>query len=72
VRAHCKTVARRSAINLVSVSFVAKCKSSEIFIDNIRERIDKIMEEEEEATPHKPADLETWRLRVRKAFADLF
>ena len=30
------------------------------------------MEEEEEATPHKPADLETWWLRVRKAFPDLF
>jgi len=72
VRAHCKTVARRSAINLVSTSFVAKCKSSEIFIVNIQERIDKIMEEEEEATAHKPADLETWRLCVRKAFPDLF
>jgi len=48
------------------------CKSSEIFIVNIRERIDKIMEEEKEATPHKPADLETWRLHVWKAFADLF
>jgi hypothetical protein len=72
VRAHCKTVATRSAINLVSASFVAKRKSSEIFIVNIRERIDKIMQYEEEATRHKPANLETWRLRVRKEFADLF
>jgi len=30
------------------------------------------MEEVEEATPHKLADLETWRLRIRKAFADFF
>jgi hypothetical protein len=45
---------------LVYASFVAKCKSSEIIIVNIQERIDKIMEEEEEeATPHKPADLKT-------------
>jgi len=72
VRAHCKRVARRSAINLVSTFFVTKCKSSEMLIVNIRERIDKIMEEEEEATPHTPADLETWRLCVRKAFADIF
>jgi hypothetical protein len=57
---------------LVSASFVTKCKSSEIIIVDIRERIDKILEEEEEATPHKPADLEIWRLRVRQAFADLF
>jgi len=72
VQVHCKTVASRSGINLVSASFVAKWKSSEFFIVNIRERIDKIMEEEEEAPPHMPADLETWQLRVRKVFADLF
>jgi len=72
VRAECNTVARRSAINMVSASFVAKCKSSELCIVNIQERIDKKMEEEEETTPHKPADLETWWLRVRKAFADHF
>jgi hypothetical protein len=29
------------------------------------------MKEEEEATLHKPADLETWWLRIMKAFADL-
>jgi hypothetical protein len=57
---------------LVSASFVAKSKSSEIFIVNIRESIDRIMEEQEEPSPQKPANLDTWRLRVRKAFADLF
>jgi len=72
VRAHCMTVARRSAVNLVSTFFFAKCKSSEIFIVNIREYIDKILEEQPEATPHKPADLETWRLHISKAFADFF
>ena len=72
VHAHCKTAARRSAVNMLSTSFLAKCKSSEIVIVNIREHINMIMEEEEQATPHKPADLETCRLRVRKAFADLF
>ena len=59
VRVHCKTVACRSAIDLVSMSFVANCKSAEIFIVNIREHIYKIMDEQEEATPQKPADLET-------------
>jgi hypothetical protein len=44
---------------MVSAFFVAKFKSSEICIVNIRERIDKIMEKEEESTPHKPAYLET-------------
>jgi hypothetical protein len=29
------------------------------------------MKEEEEATLHKPEDLETWWLRIMKAFADL-
>ena len=72
VRAHCKLVARRSAINLVSTFIVTKCKSSEMLNVTIRECIDKIMEEEEETTPHKPADLETWRLRIRQAFADIF
>jgi hypothetical protein len=54
----------------LSASFVAKCQSSEIFIANIRECLAMIMEDEEQATPHKPADLKTWRLRVRKVFAD--
>jgi hypothetical protein len=72
VRAHCKTVACRSAINLVAVSFATKCKALEIFIISIQERINKIMKKEEEATSHKPADLETWQLCIRKAFPDLF
>jgi len=72
VRAHCKAVARRSLINLVSAFLVAKCKSSDIHIVIIWERIDKIMEQEEETSSQKPADLETWRLRVWEAFADLF
>jgi len=59
VRAHCNRVARRSVINMVPESLVAKCKSSEIVIVNIRERIDKIMKEEEEGTPHYPSDLKT-------------
>jgi hypothetical protein len=29
---------------------------------NIWERVDKIIEEEEEPTPHKPTDLELWQL----------
>jgi hypothetical protein len=57
---------------LVSASIAAKLKCSEIFIVNIRGCIDKIWEEEEEATPHKPADPETGRLHARKAFAHLF
>jgi len=70
--AHCKPVACRTPINIVSTSFDANGKSLEIIIVNNRERIDKIIEEEEEATPHKWADLETWLLCVRNAFADLF
>jgi len=69
-RAHCRTVAHRSAIKVVSASFVAKCKSSKSFIVNMWERIGKILEEEEEGTPHKPADLETWQLQIKKAFPD--
>jgi hypothetical protein len=56
---------------MVSTPFVAKCKSKEILVVNIRERIDKIQMQEEEATPHKPADLETWWLCVRKVLVDL-
>jgi len=57
---------------MVSASYVIKFKSSGISIVNIRELIDKIMEEEGEATSHKPADVKTWTLHVSKAFADLF
>jgi len=57
---------------MFSASFFTICKSSEIFMINIQEHIYKIMEEEEEAPPCKPADHETWRPHVKKAFADLF
>jgi hypothetical protein len=57
---------------MVSASFVADCKSFEFVIANIWEHIDKVMEEEEEPTLPKPADLETWQLRVKKGFANLF
>jgi len=59
-------------INTVSASFVANCKSFEIFMVNIWECIDKITEMVVEATPHMRADLEMWRLRMRKAITDLF
>jgi hypothetical protein len=42
---------------MVSASFVAQCMLSDIFIINIQERINKIMEEEEECIPHQCADL---------------
>jgi len=44
---------------MVPESLVAKCKSSDTVIVNIRERINKINKEEEEGTPHNPSDLET-------------
>lgn len=57
---------------MVSAFFVAKCKSPEILSIMIRVCINKIMEEQAEATPHQPADLETWWQRVTKTFADHF
>jgi len=70
VQACCQRVAYRSAINIVSTIFVAKFKLSGIFILNIRENINKILNEED-AAPNNPADLTTWRLHIRKPFADL-
>lgn len=61
-----------SAINIVYMTIVAGCKSSEISIVNIHPCIDLIIEEEEEAMPHSHTDLDTWWLHIRRAFADLF
>jgi len=71
VWAHCSTAACRSAINMVSTSFVTKGKSFEIFTNPIPECINLILEEEGEVTPQKSVDLKTWHQHVRKAFADL-
>jgi hypothetical protein len=72
VQAHCKSVAPRSVITIVSMFFVAKWKSSEILIVNIWECVNQIMEEEEEATPYSLPDLNTWWQLVTKEFIDHF
>jgi len=71
-QAYCRMVDHRIEINIVPASFITKCNSAEICIVNIWECIAKVMEEEEETTPHKPADLVTWQLGFSKAFAELF
>lgn len=56
---------------MVYASNDTKCKSSTIIVVNIWELMYKRVQKEEEATSHKPAEIETWWLHVRKAFADL-
>jgi len=51
---------------------VTELTSLVIFIRRIQVHIDNIIAEEEKATPHQPADIETWHYQIRKAFPDLF
>jgi hypothetical protein len=58
-------VACRSIINKDSTFYVAKYKPSQIFIVDIQELIDQIIQDEWDDIPHKPTDLECWRLTIR-------
>jgi transposase InsO family protein len=79
LEAHCAEVGAAAGINLISAKEVAtvlrrsrrsRAGSGDVlFVIDVRERLDKMVAECDDP---KPADLETWRVRVRKAFADLF
>jgi hypothetical protein len=79
LEAHCAEVSTAAGINLISAREVATVlrrsrrshagSQDTLFVIDVRKRLDKMVEECDDP---KPADLETWRIRVRKAFADLF
>jgi hypothetical protein len=79
LEAHCAEVGAAAGIHLISAREVAtvlrrshrsRTGSGDIlFVINVREKMDRMVAE---CDNPKPADLETWRVRVRKPFADLF
>jgi hypothetical protein len=84
VASYCRDVAKRAGLHLLSAQDVHKLLShrsgvrkaqAQIFVVDIRERIDKMVLEctDECGDPQTAfADLQRWRAKIREVFADLF
>jgi hypothetical protein len=80
VAGYCRSVVEKAGIHLLSAQETQKLLSqrksgAQLFVVDLRERIDKMVQEELEDSgdPQAPfADLQRWRAKIREVFADLF